>query len=147
MSMFSICTAFMPDGKRQESLAELASAEKNFNSGIGVLFRRFFQCMIQPQIAWVITEWESEKHHNDAAQFLMQKRRDDLNFIIVANGLINSKARDKFLKLRKGRTAEMEEKLTWPPGRYILLDNPRQKIPQRMHRCERHQSIQSQNPL
>jgi hypothetical protein len=158
MSMFSICTDFIPEGKLQESLAEYASAEKKFTAEIGVLFRRFFQCAAQPHIIWAITEWQSEKHHNDAAQSIMRKRRDDrfasilfgpnpyfeifckeekelrignfddsLNFVIVASGLINSKARDKFLALRKERTAEMQEKLTWL-GTYHNIYNPDQFI-------------------
>jgi len=158
MSMFSICTDFIPEGKLQENLAEYASAEKKFTAEIGVLFRRFFQCAAQTHIIWAITEWESEKHHNDAAQSIMRKRRDDrfasilfgpnpyfeifckeekelrignfddsLNFVIVASGLINIKARDKFLALRKERTAEMQEKLTWL-GTYHNIYNPDQFI-------------------
>ncbi len=48
---------------------------------------------------------------------------DNLNFMIVVNGLINSKVRDKFLKLRKERTTKMQEKLTWP-GTYHNIYNP-----------------------
>ncbi|MFQ5865631.1 MAG: antibiotic biosynthesis monooxygenase, partial [bacterium] len=77
MSMFTICTAFVAEGKLQESLAKLTTSEKNFTREVGVLFRRFFQCTTQPHIIWAITEWESEKHHNDAAQSLMKERRDD----------------------------------------------------------------------
>ncbi|MEW5814460.1 MAG: hypothetical protein AB1798_03560 [Spirochaetota bacterium] len=125
-------------------MSDLASAEKKFTREIGVIFRRFFQCLIQPHIIWAITEWVSEKHHNDAAQSLMKTRRDDrfasilfgpepyfevfcteeqelkvgdfsdeLGFVIAARGLINSYTRDKFLNLRKERTAEMKAKLTW----------------------------------
>jgi len=77
MSMFTICAAFIAEGKLQESTSELTSSEKNFTREIGVLFRRFFQCKTQPHIIWSITEWESAKHHHDAAQFLMKRRRDD----------------------------------------------------------------------
>ncbi len=77
MSMFTICTAFVTEGKLNETLMEFASSEKNFTREIGVLNRRFFQCTTQPHIIWANTEWESEKHHNDAAQSLMKKRRDD----------------------------------------------------------------------
>ncbi len=142
--MFSICTAFIAEGSLEESLTGIKTSEKNFTREIGVLFRKFFQCTTQPHILWAFTEWESEKHHHDAAQSLMKKRRDDrfasilfgpdpyfeifcleeeelrvgkfaanLNFIIVAKGLINAKSRDKFLNLRKERTEEMAEKLPW----------------------------------
>ncbi len=144
MSMFTICTAFIAEGKFDEALTELASAEKNFTREIGVLVRRFFQCTTQPHIMWANTEWESEKHHNDAAQSLLKTRRadrfasilfgpdpyfeifcneekelrvgefsDNLGFIIVAHGLINTKARESFLKLRQDRTTELAEKLGW----------------------------------
>ncbi len=154
MSMFTICTAFMAEGRLDETLVELGSSEKNFTPEIGVLFRRFFQCTTQPHIIWSITEWESERHHNDAAQSFMKSRRDDrfasilfgpdpyfeifcneekelrvgefsdnLSFIIVAHGLISTKARESFLKLRKERTAEMAEKLSWL-STYHNLYNP-----------------------
>lgn len=154
MSMFTICTAFVSEGRLDETLAELASSEKNFTREIGVLFRRFFQCTTQPHIIWAITEWESEKDHNDAAQSLMKERRDDrfasilfgpdpyfeifcheekelrigefsdnLSLIIVAHGLINTKAKGSFLRLRKERTAEMAEKLSWL-GTYHNIYNP-----------------------
>jgi hypothetical protein len=55
----------------------MASSEKAFTREIGVLFRKFFQCTVQPHIIWAITEWMSERYHNDAAQSLMTKRRDD----------------------------------------------------------------------
>lgn len=77
MTMFSICTAFIADGKLEENLSGLSSSETKFTREIGVHFRKFFQCTVQPHILWAITEWESEKHHNDAAQSLMKKRRDD----------------------------------------------------------------------
>jgi len=142
--MFSICTAFVAKGKLDETLAGINSSEKDFTPEIGVLFRRFFQCNTQPHIIWSITEWKSEKHHNDAAQSLMKKRRDDriasiqfgpdpyfeifcnedndleagefsddLSFIIIAHGIMNAKAKGKFLKLQKERTSALKEKLCW----------------------------------
>lgn len=77
MSMFSICMAFVTEGKLDETLEQMVLSEKNFTVEAGVLFRRFFQCTVQPHIIWAITEWTSERHHNDAAQSLMKKRRDD----------------------------------------------------------------------
>lgn len=77
MSMFSICTAFAAQGKLDETLAQVRKQEKVFTSEIGVIWRRFFQCSLQPHVIWAITEWETEKHHNDAAQSLMKTRRDD----------------------------------------------------------------------
>jgi hypothetical protein len=77
MSMFTICTAFVTEGRLDETLEQMVASESGFTSGTGVLSRRFFQCTVQPHIIWAITEWESEKHHNDAAQSLMKERRDD----------------------------------------------------------------------
>jgi hypothetical protein len=77
MSMFSICTALVTDGKLDTTIEEMREAEKKFTPEIGVLFRRFFQCIAQPHVIWAITEWTSEKHHNGAAQSLMKHRRDD----------------------------------------------------------------------
>ncbi len=77
MSIFSICTAFASEGQLEEAVAGIAAAEAQFTREIGVLSRRFFQCITQPHIIWANTEWASEKHHNDAAQSLMQQRRDD----------------------------------------------------------------------
>lgn len=75
--MFSICTAYIENGKIKENLANFKESEKLFTREIGVLFRKFFQCKIQPHIIWSITEWESEKAHNNAAQSIMETRRDD----------------------------------------------------------------------
>lgn len=83
--MFSICTAYNENGKLEESLKALYEAEKKFTKDIGVLFRKFFQCKIQPHIIWSITEWESEKAHHDAAQSIMEIRRDD-RFASIAFG-------------------------------------------------------------
>lgn len=83
--MFSICTAYIENGKINETLKESAEAEKRFTKDIGVLFRKFFQCQIQPHIIWSITEWEREKSHNDAAQSIMKIRRDD-RFASIAFG-------------------------------------------------------------
>jgi hypothetical protein len=144
MSIFSICTAFVQEGKLDETLEKLSSSEKHFTPEIGVLSRNFFQCSIQPHIIWAATEWESEKHHHDAAQFLMKTRRDDrfasikfgpepyfeifctedndlkigeftsdLDFIIIAHGLISTNSKELFLRLRKQRTEKIEKKLSW----------------------------------
>ena len=75
--MFSICTAYIENGKLEETLKGFKESEKKFTKDIGVLFRKFFQCKIQPHIIWTITEWENEKAHHDAAQSLMETRRDD----------------------------------------------------------------------
>jgi len=75
--MFSICTAFIEDGKLEETLEQFSESEKKFTKEIGVYFRKFFQCQIQPHIIWSITEWESESAHHDAAQSIMKTRRDD----------------------------------------------------------------------
>ncbi len=77
MSVFSICTAFAAEGQLEETIAGIAASEAKFTREIGVLSRRFYQCTTQPHIIWANTEWVSEKHHNDAAQSLMQQRRDD----------------------------------------------------------------------
>jgi len=142
--MFTICTAFVAEGELDETLEQMIASEKKFTSEIGVLFRRFFQCTTQSHIIWAITEWKSEKHHNDAAQSLMKNRRDDriasilfgpdpyfeifcneernlgvgefsdeLSLIVIAHGLMNTKAKESFLKLRKNRVAEVAEKLSW----------------------------------
>jgi len=83
--MFSICTAYIEDGKLEETLTQYAESEKKFTKEIGVRFRKFFQCLIQPHIIWSITEWDSEKAHHDAAQSIMQTRRDD-RFASIAFG-------------------------------------------------------------
>ncbi len=75
--MFSICTTYIENGKIDETLKAYSESEEKFTKEIGVLFRKFFQCKIQPHIIWSITEWESENHHNDAAQSIMEIRRDD----------------------------------------------------------------------
>ncbi len=144
MSMFSICTTFVTEGKLDETLTTMITAEKKFTSEIGVLFRKFFQCIAQPHIIWAVTEWKSEKHHNYAAQSIMKTRRDDriasiqfgpepyfeifcneekglgvgeyfdrLGFIVVAHGLMSTKAKEQFLKLRNDRIAEVAEGLNW----------------------------------
>lgn len=77
MSIFSICTTFVAEGKLEETLSALATAESGFTDEKGVLFRVFVQCTIQPHVIWAVTEWKSEKHHNDAAQSIMKTRRDD----------------------------------------------------------------------
>lgn len=77
MSIFTLCTATVPQGKLPEALADLAAAEPKFSAEAGVLWRRFFQCQVQPHLIGAVTEWVSERHHHDAAQSLMKTRRDD----------------------------------------------------------------------
>ncbi len=75
--MFSICTAYIENGKLEETLIGFKESEKKFTKDIGVLFRKFFQCEIQPHIIWSITEWDAEFAHHNAAQSIMKTRRDD----------------------------------------------------------------------
>ena len=75
--MFSICTAYIENGKIEETLKDYAESEKKFTKEIGVLFRKFFQCEFQPHIIWSITEWDKENSHHDAAQSILKTRRDD----------------------------------------------------------------------
>ncbi|MFX0033769.1 MAG: hypothetical protein ACFE8V_16160 [Promethearchaeota archaeon] len=75
--MFTICTDFVPNGKLEDYLKNLSKSEKKFNKEIGVLFRKFFQCKVQPHIIWAITEWINGKAHHDAAQSILKTRRDD----------------------------------------------------------------------
>ncbi len=77
MTMYSLCTQLVDDGKLDRTLADLASAEKRFTREIGVLRRRFLQCVPQPHLIWAATEWTSERAHNAAAQAIMQVREDD----------------------------------------------------------------------
>lgn len=83
--MFSICTSYIEDGKLEETLIQFSESEKKFTKEIGVRFRKFFQCLIQPHIIWTITEWDSGKSHHDAAQSILQTRRDD-RFASIAFG-------------------------------------------------------------
>ena len=85
MTMFTICTAFIENGRIEKTIEEFAESEKIFTRDIGVIFRKFFQCTIQPHLIWSITEWDSEKDHNNAAQSIMQTRRDD-RFASIAFG-------------------------------------------------------------
>jgi hypothetical protein len=75
--MFTICTDFVEEGKLKEYLRNLPDIETKFTSEIGVLFRKFFQCQIQPHVIWAITEWNSGEAHHDAAQSILKTRRDD----------------------------------------------------------------------
>ncbi len=50
--MFSICTAYIEEGKLEDTLLEYRESEKKFTKEIGVLFRKFFQCEFQPHIIW-----------------------------------------------------------------------------------------------
>ncbi len=77
MSIFTICTDFAPDGELDDVLAAGANAEKKFTREIGVLDRHYFQCTTNKQVLWAYTEWETLKHHNDAAEGILECRRDD----------------------------------------------------------------------
>lgn len=77
MPMFTICTAFVPEGELEKQLDGFREAEKRFTREIGVLQRDFYQCIQQPCIIWSNTKWTGEKAHNDAAQSIMKVRRDD----------------------------------------------------------------------
>jgi hypothetical protein len=77
MSMFSICREIVAQGGLDESLKSQCDAEASFTSEIGVLDRHFFQCIQQDHVIWAITEWTTEKAHNDAAESIMKVRRDD----------------------------------------------------------------------
>jgi hypothetical protein len=77
MSMFTICTAIVPEGELEKQLTGLCEAEKRFTREIGVIQRDFYQCIQQPHIIWSNTKWTTEKAHNDAAQSLMRVRKDD----------------------------------------------------------------------
>lgn len=85
MTMFTICTAYIENGKIEKRIEEFAESEKKFTKDIGVISRKFFQCKIQPHLIWSFTEWNSEKDHNNAAQSIMQTRRDD-RFASIAFG-------------------------------------------------------------
>jgi hypothetical protein len=73
----TICTAFIPDGKLEEKLADLAESERGFETNPAVLSRIFFQCRTQSQIIWALTKWTSEAAHNSAAHGMMKIRFDD----------------------------------------------------------------------
>jgi len=77
MTMYSLCTQLVDDGQLDRTLADLAAAEKRFTREIGVLRRRFLQCVPQPHLIWAATEWTSEGAHNAAARSIMQVREDD----------------------------------------------------------------------
>jgi hypothetical protein len=77
MSMFTICTAIVPEGELEKQVNGFREAEKRFTREIGVLERDFYQCIQQPHIIWSNTKWTGEKAHNDAAQSIMEVRRDD----------------------------------------------------------------------
>ncbi len=77
MSIFTICTAIVPEGELEKQIIGFRDAEKRFTQEIGVLERDFYQCIQQPHIIWSNTKWTEEKAHNDAAQSIMKVRRDD----------------------------------------------------------------------
>lgn len=139
--MFTICTGFIQDGKIEEYMNMLKDDGKIFNNDIGVLNRKFFQCEYQSHIIWSITEWVSEKHHNDAAESLMKIRRDDrfasisggqpyfeifcqedetiksqgyaqeLNYMVIAHFTINETCKEKYLEIRDSRINEFKDQL------------------------------------
>ncbi|MFA5161003.1 MAG: hypothetical protein WC421_02045 [Elusimicrobiales bacterium] len=149
--MFSICTAIIADGNIDETLAQWKESEKKFTREIGVTERYFFQCEFQTHIVWSLTGWESEKHHNDAAQSIMKIRRDDriasapfnepyfeifceqdalsfgavagCGFIIVAHGLVSVKARGEYEELQRNRVAQFKDRFAWF-GLYRNTYNP-----------------------
>jgi hypothetical protein len=142
--MFSICTSFVTEGKLAETRSAMAAAERGFTAEIGVVSRAFFQCTVQPHVIWAVTQWASEKHHNDAAQSILKTRRDDriasIRFgpepyfeifcdeetglrvgedsgergcIVVAHGLVSSRARERYLALRRERVAAAAGRIEW----------------------------------
>ncbi len=83
--MYTVCTDYVENGTLDEYLEGLVESEKKFTNEIGVLFRKFFQCKIQPHVIWAVTEWDNAKSHHDAAQSILKTRRDD-RFASVAFG-------------------------------------------------------------
>jgi len=77
LSMFTICTAIIPQGELEKQVSGFREAEKRFTREIGVLQRDFYQCIQQPHIIWSNTKWTSERAHNDAAESIMKVRKDD----------------------------------------------------------------------
>jgi heme-degrading monooxygenase HmoA len=77
MTMYSLCTQLVEQGKLEAALISFAEAERRFTRELGVLRRRFLQCVPQPHLIWAATEWTSERAHNAAAQSIMQVRADD----------------------------------------------------------------------
>ncbi len=75
--MFSICKQIIERGRLDAELSELVKAERQFTREIGVLERRFYQCIQQPYLIWANTKWTSEKAHNTAAAAIMKVRTDD----------------------------------------------------------------------
>jgi heme-degrading monooxygenase HmoA len=140
--MFSICTAIIETGKIEETLDQWKGSASVFTREIGVFDRFFFQCEFQPHLVWSLTGWESEKHHNDAAQSIMKIRRDDriasspfdkpyfevfceqdeLSFgamtkecglVVVVHGLIGATVEKEYYELRRKRIAEFKGKFPW----------------------------------
>jgi hypothetical protein len=79
----TICTAFIPDGKLEEKLADLAESERGFETNPAVLSRIFFQCRTQSQIIWALTKWTSEAAHNSAAHGMMKIRGRMADFLAI----------------------------------------------------------------
>ena len=40
--MYSLCTAFIDNGKIEETIKDLSKSERRFTKEIGVLYRKFF---------------------------------------------------------------------------------------------------------
>lgn len=141
--MFSICTVFVLDGKLEETISSMVAAEASFTPEIGVVSRHFFQCTHHPHILWSITQWTSERHHNDAAQSIMKIRRDDriasssfgpspyfeifcerdaasfgsldpsLQFFVIAHATVSERARKTYFDLRSSRALEFATSIPW----------------------------------
>ena len=77
MSMLSIVQTIVAEGGLPEMLRGQAAAEAGFTRAIGVLARRFYQCIQQPHVIWAATEWTGQAAHDAAAEGIMKIRRDD----------------------------------------------------------------------
>ncbi len=75
--MFSVCMQINEQDRLDEGLKQLAEAETQFTREIGVLDRRFYQCIQQPHVIWANTKWTTERAHNTAAADIMKVRTDD----------------------------------------------------------------------
>jgi hypothetical protein len=75
--MFSIVETLIAEGELEQTLISQAEAEASFTREIGVLARRFYQCIQQPHLLWASTEWTGQAAHDDAAEGIMKIRRDD----------------------------------------------------------------------
>lgn len=101
--MYSICKQIIEKDALEKTLIEFAESERSFNKEIGVLDRKFYQCIQQPHLIWANTLWTSEGAHNKAAASIMKVRKDDrvaaayfrpgLYFEIFANDVQSSNPR------------------------------------------------------